>query len=145
MTVNTFNNKVVLLLTNVCSNKIRIKNRSTGKGTVRTSCIRNTKESRGRGSKKLQSRNSICKEFRGMSKICTEIYFQSKQCSCKITKAGNRVRDLLLSYIFYNPSFWTLMFIIDTSFSDDILNQVMQNQYVIIDTTQCLLYRMCNT
>ena len=74
------------------------------------------------------------------------VSLRSKIQQCKInSKALTGIVNLFLIYIFYNPSFWTYMFIIDSSFGDDILNQTFLRIPVIMNTTQCLLYGVCNT
>lgn len=50
---------------------------------------------------------------------------------------------LFFYYIIYSPYIWVLLFIIDTSFADELIAYNFYNLNVIINTTQCLLSKEC--
>ena len=123
-----------------------IGNGNTRRGTA-NSKGRNSKDSTCRtrkGNRYSEGRSSACKFTRRPSKGNGSIRSEGKQCSVS-SQALTGIVNLFLIYIFYNPTFWTYMFIIDSSFGDDILNQTFLRIPVIMNTTQCLLYGVCNT
>ena len=145
MEYNTFNNKALYYLGNVYSNKNRIKDRPTSERTKGGTCKGSIEGTRGKRASNIQKRSCFSKELRRSKAFSTKVYLKGKQCKSSIVKVCKGIRDLFLTHIFYNPSFWTLCYIIDMNFSDDFINQsIMRHEYVFT-MTQCLLYGMCNT
>lgn len=59
-----------------------------------------------------------------------------------LSQLSNRFSFLFYSIVF-NPHFWTLIYSLETSFTDELIAFNTYNLSVIFHTTQCLLSQVC--
>lgn len=97
--------------------------RRTGKSTKGKTCRKETRGTRD-SIRDSKERSSGSRELSGLGKDNVSICCKGRQCS-QYLESFARIRitlSLIPLYFLYNSHLWTLLFIIDMSFSDELIN-----------------------